>query len=120
MLDVLLSILLKLGVIAAFWYHGFCVIRSLKLLTVSCICLCFTSQQAQHKLSKVRNVTGLHHTSLYSSTMGVRLANRVGTNIVQPVNSSGKCWKLPARQILQKSLRWQILAFMNKIKLKTS
>ena len=44
---------------------------------------------------------------------------RVGTSIVQPVNSSGKCRKLPARQILQKSLRWQILAFMNKIKLKT-
>ena len=44
---------------------------------------------------------------------------RVGTSIVQPVNSSGKCRKLPARQILQKSLRWQILALMNKIKLKT-
>ena len=26
---------------------------------------------------------------------------------------------MPARQILQKSLKWQILAFMNKIKLKT-
>ena len=44
---------------------------------------------------------------------------RVGTSIFQPVNSSGKCRKLPVRQILQKSLRWQILAFMNKIKLKT-
>ena len=47
------------------------------------------------------------------------LLTRVGTSIVQPVNSSGKCRKLPARQILQKSLRWQILAFMNKLKLKT-
>ena len=26
---------------------------------------------------------------------------------------------MPAQQILQKSLKWQILAFMNKIKLKT-
>ena len=43
---------------------------------------------------------------------------RVGTSIVQPVNSSGKCQNLSAQQILQKSLRWQILAFMNKIKLK--
>ena len=47
------------------------------------------------------------------------LADRVGTSIVQPVNSSGKCRKMPARQILQKSLKWQILAFMNIIKLKT-
>ena len=44
---------------------------------------------------------------------------RVGTSIVQPVNSSGKCRKLPAGQILRKSVRWQILAFMNKNKLKT-
>ena len=44
---------------------------------------------------------------------------RVGTSIVQPVNSSGKCRKLSARQILQKSLRWHLLAFMSKIKLKT-
>ena len=43
---------------------------------------------------------------------------RVGTSIVQPVNSSGKCRIMPARQILQKSLKWQILAFMNKIELK--
>ena len=28
-------------------------------------------------------------------------------------------WKIPAWQILQKSLKWQILAFMNKSKLKT-
>ena len=44
---------------------------------------------------------------------------RVGTNIVQPVNSSGKCRNMPVLQIPQKSLKWQILAFMNKIKLKT-
>ena len=44
-----------------------------------------------------------------------RYLDRVGTSIVQPVNSRGKCRKLPARQILQKSLRWQILAFMNKL-----
>ena len=49
----------------------------------------------------------------------VNVIGRVGTSIVQPVNSSGKCRKLQALQILQKSLRWQILAFMNKIKLKT-
>ena len=60
-----------------------------------------------------------------SSKRCKRIANRedpdqtrVGTSIVQPVDSRGKCRKLPARQILQKSLRWQILAFMNKIKLK--
>ena len=41
-------------------------------------------------------------------------------SIVQPVNSSGRCRKMPAWQILQKSLKWQILAFMNKIELKTS
>ena len=45
---------------------------------------------------------------------------RVRTNIVQAVNSSGKFRKKPVRQILQKSLKWKILAFMNKIKLKTS
>ena len=28
-------------------------------------------------------------------------------------------WKMPAWQILQKSLKWQILAFMNKVVLKT-
>ena len=35
---------------------------SLNLLTVHVngICLCFTLQQARHKLSKVRNVTGLY------------------------------------------------------------
>ena len=44
--------------------------------------------------------------------------NRVGTSIVQPVNSCGKCRIMPAPQILQKSLKWQILALMNKIKLK--
>ena len=46
------------------------------------------------------------------------VAIRVGTSIVRPVNSSGKCQKVPAWQILQKSLEWQILAFMNKIVLK--
>ena len=44
---------------------------------------------------------------------------RVETSIVQSVYSSGKCRKILAWQILQKSLKWQILAFMNKIKLKT-
>ena len=46
------------------------------------------------------------------------LGARVGTSIVQPVNSSGKCRIMPARQILQKSLKWQILALINKIELK--
>ena len=50
----------------------------------------------------------------------LHMQNRVGTSIVQSVNSSGKCRKMPARQILQNSLKWQILAFMNKFKLKTS
>ena len=45
--------------------------------------------------------------------------DRVGTSIVQPVNSSGKYRKIPAWQILQKSLKWQRLAFMNNSKLKT-
>ena len=44
--------------------------------------------------------------------------SRVGTSIVQLVNSSGKWRKIPAWQILQKSVKWQILAFMNKSKLK--
>ena len=44
---------------------------------------------------------------------------RVGKSIFQPVNSSGKCRNFTAWQILQKSLNWQILAFMNKSKLKT-
>ena len=44
--------------------------------------------------------------------------SRVGTSIVQPVNSNGKCRIMLARQILQKSLKWQILALMNKIELK--
>ena len=44
---------------------------------------------------------------------------RVGTSIVQPVNSSGKCRKIPAWQIVQKSLNRQILAFMDKSRLKT-
>ena len=52
--------------------------------------------------------------------LSFRTDSRVGTSIVQPVNSSGICRKMPARQILQKLLKWQILAFMNKIKLKTS
>ena len=39
---------------------------------------------------------------------------RVGTNIVQPVNSSGKCRIMPAQQILKR----QILALINKIELK--
>ena len=53
------------------------------------------------------------------SCMSSLPASRVGTSIFQPVNSSGKCRKIPAWQILQKSLKWQILAFMNKSKLKT-
>ena len=60
---VSIQILPKLIGIADFWYQGFCVIESLKLLTASDICLCLTLQQARHKLSKVRNVTGLHHTN---------------------------------------------------------
>ena len=58
---------------------------------------------------------------LRSICLGVmsRHVIRVGTSIVQPVNSSGKFRKKPAWQILQKSLKWQMLAFMNKIVLKT-
>ena len=43
---------------------------------------------------------------------------RVGTSIVRPVNSSGKCLKMLAWQIFQKSVKWKILAFMNGIVLK--
>ena len=61
-----------------------------------------------------------HNTAVWVRVKLTKLgSSRVGTSIVQPVNSSGKCRKIPAWQILQKSLKWQILAFMNKSKLKT-
>ena len=44
------------------------------------------------------------------------LSIRVGTSIIQPVNSSGKCQHSKYSKNL---LKWQILAFLNKIKLKT-
>ena len=54
---------------------------------------------------------------MFSSFVCYSVTDRVGTSIVQTVNSHGKFRKKPARQILQKSLKWQILAFMNKIEL---
>ena len=57
------QILQKLIGNADFKYHGFCVIGSLKLLTISVSFLRFTLQQAWHKLSKVPKVTELHRIS---------------------------------------------------------
>ena len=75
------------------------------------------------KLAQMQKVQMIYRSHLSRScpyhTLLKLSRSRVGTSIVQSVNSRGKCRKLPARQILQKSLRWHILAFMNKTKLKT-